>query len=128
MAFSQCFNFITASFYQTKSNFENKPILSMKTKSGFVVVSGLDVWSDELVIYHFIFNHIGGKKVKSGGLENNTDLNSIFCLVKSSQTIFIFTWILSDYIMHHDSPKNFEKLYFFENMTVGFLLRRRNLL
>ena len=69
MAFSQCFNFITASFYQTKSNFENKPILSMKTKSGFVVVSGLDVWSDEQVIYHFIFNHIGGKKVKSGDLK-----------------------------------------------------------
>ena len=52
-------------------------------------------------------------------LKNNTNLNSIFCLIKSSEIIFLPTFYLT---------KEFEKISIFENMTAGFLMRCQNLL
>ena len=44
---------------------------------------------------------------KDWELENNTNLNSIFCLIKSSEIVFnFFTCILPDY-MAHGIPKEF---------------------
>ena len=61
---------------------------------------------------------------KDWGLENNTNFISIFCLIKRSAIIF-FTCILPDYV-GPTSPRNFEKISIFENMTAGFLLSCQN--
>ena len=64
---------------------------------------------------------------KDWGLENNTNLNSIFCVMKSSAIIFIF--LPAFYlIMWVSLPKDFEKILIFEYMTAVFLLRCQNLL
>ena len=40
------------------------------------------------LVYHFLKYRISANKV--WGLENNTHLNSFFCLIKSSDIVFIF--------------------------------------
>ena len=60
--------------------------------------------------------------VKVWSIKNNTNLNSIFCLVKSSKIGGFFTCILPDYVAH-DITKEFWKNSHFENMRVVFLLR-----
>ena len=40
------------------------------------------------------------KQGKVCTLKNNTNLNSIFCLIKSSKIDFIFTFILPEYLGH----------------------------
>ena len=60
-----------------------------------------------------------GVSTKVCTIENNINLNSIFCLIKSSKIDF-FTSILPDYVAH-DITKEFEK-------KAGFLLRCQNLI
>ena len=65
---------------------------------------------------------------KDWELENNTNLNPFFYLIKSSEIEFIsFTCILPDY-MAHSISKEFWKNSHFKNMTAGFLRRCKNLL
>ena len=47
---------------------------------------------------------------KDWELENNTNLNSIFCLIKSSEIVFIFLPAFYLIIWLMASPKNFEKI------------------
>ena len=47
---------------------------------------------------------------KDWGLENNTNLNSIFCLIKSSKKYFIFLPAFNLIMWLMTSPKNFEKI------------------
>ena len=47
---------------------------------------------------------------KDWGVENNTNLNSIFCLIKSSEIVFIFLPAFYLIIWLMASPKNFEKI------------------
>ena len=53
---------------------------------------------------------LSGQTYKVWGLENNTNLNSIFCLIKSSKIDFIFlpAFYLNIWLMTW--PKNFEKI------------------
>ena len=61
-------------------------------------------------------------------VQKDTKINQVFCLIKSSEIIFIFLpEFLPDY-MAHDITKQFWKNIHFENMTAGFLLRYENLL
>ena len=47
---------------------------------------------------------------KDWELENNTNLNSIFCFIKSSEIVFIFLPVFYLIIWLIASPKNFEKI------------------
>ena len=65
-----------------------------------------------LVWHYMIFT--GGEisirvLLKDWGLENNTNLNSIFCLIKSSEIVFISLPAFYLIIWLMASPKNFEK-------------------
>ena len=56
-------------------------------------------------------------------LKNNTNLNwNLFCFMKSSEIVFIFTCILSDYVAY-EVIKDFWKINHFENVTAVFVLR-----
>ena len=63
---------------------------------------------------------------KDWELENNTNLNSILCFIKSSQNYFIFSPAFYLIMWLMTSPKNFEILVIFENMRAFFLLRCQN--
>ena len=62
---------------------------------------------------------------KDWGLENNTNLNSIFFDKKIWNCVHFFTCILPDY-KADDILKEFWKNTNFENMTAGLLLRCQN--
>ena len=70
---------------------------------------------------------LGNAYTKVCTLKNNTNLNPIFCLVKSSKLILFFTCITPDY-MGVDIDKEIWKNTHCKNMTAGFLQRCQNLL
>ena len=86
----------------------------MEAKDVCRICYGLKYWSK----YHLN---------KDWGIENNTNLNPFFHLIKSSEIVFIFYCILPDW-MAQSIPKEFWKNSHFENMTAGFLRRCKNLL
>ena len=57
---------------------------------------------------------------KDWELENNTNLNSIFCLIKSSEIVFIFFPAFYLIIWLMASPKNFEKIAIFKIWQLVF--------
>ena len=86
-----------------------------------------------------IFKEKDRKKLvcnKDWGLESNTNLNSIFCLIKSSGIVFIFLPAFCLIIWLMAFPKNFEKiaileigqLVFHKAIALGFPMRCQNLL
>jgi hypothetical protein len=108
-------------------NFNVIAVIWKKKRAYFVIASCY--LNSTCEILHFLplankigYNHFWIGLIKVWTIENNTNLNSIFCVIKSSKIDFIslpafylIMWLMT-------SSKNFEK------MTTGFVLRCQNLL